>query len=202
MNRIEKLLFNKDATDDDYNYVVNYIEWTLYFLWYKWLVNKYEVTNEMLIKLWEKKDTYDTSVDIRKRKKYIQMYLIYALQEVILTTWHTVNIPMHMLKWNNTGVFSKNSMELLQQLYVKEPEDVEDKYNFKQELFNQADAEFVQGLILSNLTDREKDILTKHYILDISQPDIAREYWITQQRVFSILKWAKSKFKFDIKSNC
>jgi len=67
-------------------------------------------------------------------------------------------------------------MELLQQLYVKEPEDVEDKYNFKQELFNQADAEFVQGLILSNLTDREKDILTKHYILDISQPDIAREY--------------------------
>lgn len=185
---VEDVILWKDITLSEYNFLRWYVENVIKQRWYSGIVKPSEITNEMLLRLKSKASTYRFTDNIWWRKRYIYYYILYCIDETLSLSYYWVDIPDWMLRDvnidNNTLCVSIDSIEELQ-----------DKDNYQDKLNDEMENAFLLELLISDITEQEKDIIVKHYFKWITQQEIANEYWVTQQRIGNILKDLKVKYK-------
>lgn len=187
---VENVIQWKEITLPEYKFIALYVNNIIKQKWYGGMVDCNDITDEMLLRLKCKADTYRFTDNIWWRKRYIYYYILYCIDDIIALTQYWLDIPQRILKDNNidnnTLCVSLNSIE-------EQP----DKENYSEIIDTIMENDFLLGILISDVTEKEKDILLKHYFKWLTQQEIATEYWVSQQRIWTIISDIKARFKYN-----
>lgn len=188
---IEEVILWKEISIEEYNFLKSYVASVLWNSWLKWRINYSDVTNELLLRLREKKDTYRFTDNVYWRRKYILYYLLYSLNDIVALTWYWVDIPQRMLKDIN---IDKSTLCVR----LESVEETPTTWEYKDELNVEMENNFLLNLLLTDVSDKEKDIIIKHYFNWLTQQEIADTYKVSQQSIAKAIGKIKSRFQ----NNC
>jgi RNA polymerase sigma factor (sigma-70 family) len=187
---VEDVIRWEDISLPEYNFIKLYINNVIKQKWYAGIVDTNDITNEMLLRLKDRAETYRFTDNIWWRKRYIYYYILYCIDDTIALTNYWVDIPQWILKDNTID----NHWLCISLDYIEELPDKEchsDVVNIDME------NDFLLNLLISDVSDKEKDILVKHYYKWLTQQEIATEYNVTQQRIWTIISDVKARFKYN-----
>lgn len=187
---IEDIIQWGNITLIEYNFIRHYIYNIIKQKWYSNMVDTNDVTDEVLLRLRLKWDTYRFDENIGGRKRYIYYYILYSIDDIIATTTYGVDIPQWILKDNN--IDNRTLCSSLDDI-----EELIDKESFVDSINWEMENGFLLDLLVSDITDKERDILVSHYSQWLTQQEIAEKYWVSQQRIGTIIGDVKARFKYN-----
>ena len=140
---------------------------------------KEEILNHLLMKLYEKKNSYDYTLNIYQRWNYIVKYLTKSMQEVVQIGNNIVDIPLYVIEkgiWYTEDIYESNPEN---KFYENFHEDIE------QELL----IEWLKNIT----TPKENYVLQRWYLDWVKKKDIAKELKVKPRKISSILNKIKKK---------
>ena len=187
---VEDVIQWKDITLSEYNFIKLYVNNIIKQKWYAWIVDCNDITNEMLLRLKDRTETYRFTDNIWWRKRYIYYYILYCIDDTIALTQYWLDIPQRILKDNTIDNHSLC-------VSLNNIEELPDKENYSDVIDTIMENDFLLGVLISDVSEKEKDILVKHYFKWLTQQEIATEYWVSQQRIWTIISDVKARFKYN-----
>jgi RNA polymerase sigma factor (sigma-70 family) len=190
---VEDVIQWKDISLSEYNFIKLYVNNIIKQKWYAGIVCTDDITNEMLLRLKDRAATYRFTDNIWWRKRYIYYYILYCIDDTIALTQYWLDIPQRILKDNSID----NHSLCISLDYI---EELPDKENYTDIININMENDFLLNLLISDISEKEKDILVKHYFKWLTQQEIATEYWVSQQRIWTIISNVKARFKYNCNS--
>lgn len=175
---IESVLKWNDVSQSEYDKATSIVESILINNNIKHL-NKDEIFNHLLLKLFEKRNTYNFDLDIYQRWNYIIKYLTKSVQEVVQTCNNTIDIPLYIIeKW----------IEYIDNIYESHPENF-----FSEDFHEEIDKDLLLEWLKEITTPKENYILQRWYIDWVKKKDIAQELKVKPRKISSMINRIKKK---------
>lgn len=187
---VESVIKWQEITLPEYKFISTYVNNIIKQKWYWGMVSCEDITDEVLLRLKCKADTYRFTDNIWWRKRYIYYYILYCIDDTIALTQYGLDIPQWVLK--DTNVDNHTLCVSLDSI-----EEQPDKEIYSEIIDSIMENDFLLGILISDVTEKEKDILLKHYFKWLTQQEIATEYWVSQQRIWTIINDIKARFKYN-----
>lgn len=174
---VEDLLRGNDVSQKRYDKACWIVESILVNHWIKHLI-KEDVFNQLLMKLFERKDSYNFELNKYQKRNYITRYLHKAMQEIIQTEYNIIDVSMRMVE---TGEYTSEVYEPYPNRFFAEDfhEDVE------------------KDLLLEWLkiitTPKECFALQRIFIDWVKKKEVAKELKVSAKQISSILNKIKEK---------
>ena len=175
---VEDVIQGKEVTEPQYHKAAGIVESILVNNNVKHLY-KEEVLNQLLLKIYDKKDTYDISLSVYQRWNYLLKYLIKAMQEVVQVWNNIVDVPLYIIE---------KGIQYTDEIYEPAPE------RFFSEDFHESTEEALLLEWLKQITNpKENYILQRVYIDWVKKKDVAKELKDTPRKISFALNKIKKK---------
>lgn len=176
LNTVEKLIQSVDVPQEEYDSAVSIVNWILYNQGIKHL-DWTEIFNTLILKLFEKRLSYQFNLTVYQRWNYINKYLIKAMQEIVRWAYNIIDIPLNIIEWGN---YARDYYELNPyKCYIEDHEElVEDQYLLK--------------YLYSRMTPKEKFIIQRRFIDWVENKAVARELKISPIKSCRMVKRIKN----------
>ncbi len=175
---VENTLKWNDMTTEEYNKGASIVEAILVNNNIKHLFRE-EVFNQLLLKLFERKETYNFELEIYQRWNYIVKYLIKSMQEVVQIWNNIVDIPLYIIeKW----------VQYTDDIYEDNPE-----WYFCEDFHEEVEKDLLIDWLKAITNPKENYILQRGYIDGVKKKDIAKELKVKPKKISSMLNKIKKK---------
>lgn len=143
------------------------------------LLDSWEVFNQLLIKLFDKKDWYNFDMNIYQKRNYIIKYLTKAMQEIVQISHNIVDIPLYIIeKWT----------QYVDEVYEPYPEK-----HFSEDFHEVIEKELLTEWLKDIINPKEKYILQRIFIDWVKKKDVAKELKIKPKQISYMLNKIKNK---------
>lgn len=175
---IESVLRWEQITTEEYDKGASIVESILVNNNIK-LLDTNEVFNQLLLKLFERKNSYQFDITVYQRWNYIIKYLIKSMQEVVQISKNIVDIPLYIIE--------KGSQ------YVDEIYELNPEIYFCEDFHEQVEKNLLINYLKETTTPKENYVLQRSYIDWVKKKDVAKELKVKPKKISSMLNRIRNK---------
>lgn len=142
-------------------------------------MNSTEIYNQLLIKLFERKDEYDFWLVVYQRRNYIMKYLIKSMQEVVQTSHNIIDIPLYVIE---------KGAQYLDDVYEHNP-----YHYFSEDFHEEVEKDLLVNWLKEIVCPKESYLLQRIYLDWVKKKDVAKELKIKPKQISYMLNKIKNK---------